>query len=101
MLAETANQLYRNSGYHDLISFEEDIAQLSASVVVITESAGSLAELGAFTANDRIRPHVSIVSQTEYPTPSLSCVSGLSSEFAATIQIEWHSSFGEKTSQIN
>lgn len=66
VLAETANQLYRDTSYGDLISFEEDIAQLSASVMVITESAGSLAELGAFTANDRIRPRVSIVSQSQY-----------------------------------
>lgn len=66
VLAETANQLYRDTSYGDLISFEEDIAQLSASVMVITESAGSLAELGAFTANDRIRPRVSIISQSQY-----------------------------------
>ena len=66
VLAETANELYRDTAYHDLISFEEDIAQLSASVIVITESAGSLAEIGAFAANEKIRPHVSVISQTEY-----------------------------------
>lgn len=66
VLAEKANQLYRDTAYKDLISFEEDIAQISASVMVITESPGSLAELGAFTANEKIRPHVAIISQTDY-----------------------------------
>ncbi|WP_375600008.1 retron St85 family effector protein [Devosia sp. Naph2] len=66
ILADKANQLYRDTAYKDLISFEEDIALISASVMVITESAGSLAELGAFTANQVTRPHVSIISQTEF-----------------------------------
>lgn len=66
ILAETANQLYRDTSYSDLISFEEDIAELSSTVTVITESAGSLAELGAFTGNEKIRSRVSIISQQEF-----------------------------------
>jgi hypothetical protein len=52
ILAEAANQLYRDTDYHDLITFEEDIAKISAMVLVVAESAGSLAELGAFASND-------------------------------------------------
>lgn len=64
ILADRANQLYRDTDYKDLISFEEDIALLSASVLIITESAGSLAELGAFVANAVTRPAVAVISQT-------------------------------------
>jgi hypothetical protein len=46
ILAEEATQLYRDSHYRDLISFEEDIARIAAIVLVIPESPGSLAELG-------------------------------------------------------
>lgn len=51
ILAEEANQLYRDSDYSDLISFEEDIAQVSALVLLIAESAGSLAGIGCFCIN--------------------------------------------------
>lgn len=56
VLAESAQQLYRDSGYSDLISFEEDIARIAAVVLVISESAGSLSELGAFCSNAIISP---------------------------------------------
>ena len=51
ILAERANQLYRDTDYHDLITFEEDIAKISAMILVVAESEGSLAELGAFASN--------------------------------------------------
>ena len=66
VLAETANQLYRDTTYQDLITFEEDIAKISAMVLVIAESAGSLAELGAFASNDTIRKSLAIVMQEKY-----------------------------------
>jgi hypothetical protein len=50
VLAEKATQLFRDSEYDDLISFEEDVARIAAVVLVIAESPGSLAELGAFTS---------------------------------------------------
>jgi hypothetical protein len=52
VLAEKATQLFRDSEYDDLISFEEDIARIAAVVLVIAESPGSLAELGAFAGLD-------------------------------------------------
>ncbi len=66
ILAEQANQLYRDTNYNDLISFEEDIARIAAMVLVIAESAGSLAELGAFAATDSIRTRLSVLLQTEF-----------------------------------
>jgi hypothetical protein len=66
VLAERATQLYRDSHYGDLISFEEDIARIASVVLVIAESPGSLAELGAFTANDTIQKSLRVVIQQHY-----------------------------------
>ncbi len=60
ILAESAYSLYRDAHYDDLISMEEDVAQLSAIVLVIAESAGSLAELGAFSSNEYIKPSAAL-----------------------------------------
>jgi hypothetical protein len=61
ILAESAQQLYRDSGYKDLVTFEEDVARLCAILLIITESAGSLAELGAFSSNPIISPVLRIL----------------------------------------
>ena len=66
VLAEDAVQLFRDSDYSDLISFEEDVARIAAVVLVIAESAGSLAELGAFASNETIRPVLRVVIQDDY-----------------------------------
>lgn len=63
VLAEKASQLYRDTSYEDLISFEEDIARIAAVVLVIPESAGSLAELGAFASNETIRKALRVMIQ--------------------------------------
>lgn len=53
-------------GYDDLSEFENDIAGLSSVVAVILESAGSLAELGLFYANEHIRPKLFAVLHREF-----------------------------------
>jgi hypothetical protein len=63
ILAEEATQLYRDSHYGDLISFEEDLARIASVVLVIAESPGSLAELGAFTANPTILKALRVIIQ--------------------------------------
>lgn len=65
VLAESAQQLYRDSGYSDLITFEEDIARIASIVLVISESAGSLAELGAFCSNPVISPVLRVLISNE------------------------------------
>jgi hypothetical protein len=64
--AETATQLFRDSGYGDLIAFEEDIAHLSDIILVIGESAGSLTELGAFSMNETISRRLKIIVRDDY-----------------------------------
>lgn len=66
VLAEAAVQLYRETQYRDLISFEEDIAKIAAVVLVISESAGALAELGAFASSREIRPALSVISNQTF-----------------------------------
>lgn len=66
VLAESAIQLYRDSGYSDLITFEEDIARISTLVLVIVESAGSFAELGAFVTSSVIHPSLAVLVQSQF-----------------------------------
>jgi len=66
VLAERANQLFRDTHYHDLITFEEDIAKLASLILLIAESPGSLAELGAFASSDSIRPSLRVIMQEQY-----------------------------------
>ncbi|WP_147292549.1 retron St85 family effector protein [Undibacter mobilis] len=66
VLAEKAVQLYRDTAYGDLISFEEDIARIASIVLVIAESPGALAELGSFSSNETIRQVLRVVIQERY-----------------------------------
>lgn len=56
VLAEDADPLTTDAGYSDLLSFESDIAQIVGLIVLFVESAGSFAELGAFSALPTIAP---------------------------------------------
>jgi hypothetical protein len=66
VLAEKATQIYRDTSYADLITFEEDIARISAVVLVIAESAGSLAELGAFASSEIIRQSLRVIIPSQH-----------------------------------
>lgn len=66
VLAERAVELFRDTSYDDLISFEEDIAKIASLVLVISESPGSLAELGAFATAPVINQALRIISHEQY-----------------------------------
>lgn len=66
VLAETANDLFKESKYRDLIKFEEDIAQISDLILLVGESAGSLTELGAFSMNVHISERLLILVKTSH-----------------------------------
>ena len=66
ILAESANQIYRDTKYRDLITFEEDIAVISSLILVIVESPGSFAELGAFSSDRPLRKSLAIIMQEKY-----------------------------------
>ena len=66
VLAEEARDLYRATKYSDLITFEEDIARVASLVIVIPESPGSLAELGAFATNEIIWQALCVIVQERF-----------------------------------
>lgn len=66
VLAEDANPLTTDAGYSDLLSFESDVAQIVGLIVLFVESAGSFAELGAFSALETIAPSLLAVMLDHY-----------------------------------
>lgn len=54
------------SGYSSLSDFENAIAAISSVIVVILESAGSLAELGLFYANEKLRNKMVVIVHSEH-----------------------------------
>lgn len=68
VLAEDATQLYRDSKFQDLISFEEGVAQIAALILIVAESPGALAELGAFTLSEAIAPNLKVILNDRFAT---------------------------------
>jgi hypothetical protein len=64
--AEEANSLFKESKYKSLIEFESDIAEIAELVLLIGESPGSLAELGAFSMTPILSKNLAIVAQSSY-----------------------------------
>lgn len=48
-VAEEIQDWFRDGNYRDLLTFEEHLAGLSAVIVLVVESPGAMAELGAFS----------------------------------------------------
>lgn len=93
ILAESYKDWF--DGYDDLSEFESDIAGLSSVVAVILESAGSLAELGLFYANEHIRPKLFAVLHREFYYESsfikhgiLSPLEGLDRRFVLPLELD-------------
>jgi hypothetical protein len=66
ILAEGAKPLEADAGYTDLFQFESDIAQIVGLILLFAESAGSLAELGAFAALQTVSPRLLAVLDDHY-----------------------------------
>lgn len=66
ILAEGAKPLEADAGYTDLFQFESDIAQIVGLILLFAESAGSLAELGAFAALQTVSPRLLAVLDDFY-----------------------------------
>src|SRR4051794_35968807 len=66
ILAEQAAPLTADGEYKDLLKFEQDIAQVVGLIVLFVESAGSLAELGAFAALPTVAPSLLAVVDEHY-----------------------------------
>ena len=61
ILAEDINDWFDGSIYSDLVTFEQHLAALSSSIILIVESPGAIAELGSFTATTEIRKKLFVI----------------------------------------
>ena len=66
MKAEDVNVFAPKENYKDLLRFESDIAQISGLILLFTESAGSFAELGAFSMEEEITKRLLVVIDDKY-----------------------------------
>lgn len=65
-LAEEFQNWTQDNTYGELFTFEQDLAALSSSIVIFVESAGAIAELGAFSQLDGVRQKLLVFLQTEH-----------------------------------
>lgn len=89
ILAETADPLTTDAGYRDLLDFEADIAGAVGIILLFAESAGSLAELGAFSALEEVAPSLLVVTDDYYYNEKSFIRRGPLKHLEATFSDEW------------
>jgi hypothetical protein len=65
-LAETINNWFDHDTFSDLLELEEYLADLCDLIFIFVESPGSIAELGAFTSSQALRPKTLAVLNAAY-----------------------------------
>ncbi|MCU8393249.1 retron St85 family effector protein [Vibrio vulnificus] len=65
-LAEYFKDWLHDAVYDNLLTFEDDIASVSSLIIIILESAGSIAELGIFSANPKLKGKLLIFIQESH-----------------------------------
>lgn len=65
-VAEDYKDWSHEATYRDLVSFERHLAELSSVIVVVLESAGSIAELGLFSAIEEFNKKLLIFVETDH-----------------------------------
>lgn len=66
VLAEDVIKYFESSVYQDLLSFEKDLASLSALTVIFSESPGAIAELGSFSVLEYIQKRILVVLHEDH-----------------------------------
>lgn len=66
VLAENFKDYFKENIYSDLLVFESDIASISALVLIVLESPGSLVELGMFCNKPELYKKLIIVANSNY-----------------------------------
>lgn len=66
ILAEKAAQAFDSHIYDDLMDFEKFIASISRVILLVSESPGSIAELGAFSQISEISPKLLVYIHSRY-----------------------------------
>ena len=62
ILAEDFKDYFKDGAYSDLMSFEDDIANISTLVIICLESAGSLVELGLFVNKKNLAQKLHVIA---------------------------------------
>ncbi|MGF7480581.1 retron St85 family effector protein [Providencia sp. SP181] len=62
VLAEDFKDYFKDGAYSDLMSFEDDIANISTLVIICLESAGSLVELGLFVNRKNLAQKLHVIA---------------------------------------
>jgi len=65
-VAEDYKDWSHEATYRDLVSFERHLAELSSVIVLVLESAGSIAELGLFSVIDEFKKKILIFVETSF-----------------------------------
>ena len=86
------NEWYQEGNYKDLLTLEKDIASMSGLVVIIPESAGSIAELGSFVMIEKIKKKLLIFIEAQYTNKQSFIWNGIIKNFQQT--------FGRKVIKI-
>lgn len=65
VVAEDFKDYYRNGNYKDLLTFEDDIANVATLVVIILESSGALVELGLYCYREQFLDKLVVIVNEE------------------------------------
>lgn len=70
-LAEDIQDWFRDGKYSDLVTFEEHLAGLSSVILLVVESPGSIAELGAFAVTPAINSRlIALIDEQHFEAES-------------------------------
>lgn len=94
-LAEDIQDWFRDGKYADLVTFEEHLAGLSSVILLIVESPGSIAELGAFAVTPAINGRlIALVDEQHFEAESfirLGPINRLEHDTARKVLVhDWH-----------
>lgn len=94
-LAEDIQDWFDGGVYTDLVTLEEHLAGLSAVIVLVVESPGSIAELGAFAVSQAISDRLLVlVTELHYESTSfirLGPIKKLENQFDRSVLVyDWH-----------
>ena len=65
-MAEKFFDVYQNETANNLLELEEEIAQFSDCLIIVLESAGAIAELGAFSMDNRLAKKVLVINEKRF-----------------------------------
>jgi hypothetical protein len=94
-LAEDIQDWFRDGKYGDLVTFEEHLAGLSSVILLVVESPGSIAELGAFAVTPAINGRlIALIDEQHFEAESfirLGPINRLENDTGRKVLVhDWH-----------